>query len=117
MKWKRLQKDIQKISKHIRVKKIKDKFYRLYFRHAYLHEMFGEMPQIGRDVIEADRRLESRDYYEEYEDNVELTREIKNYIEGYWDSLDRIKTRGYMMRNDDEFYKAAVRAYRQIKVH
>lgn len=74
------------------------------------------MPEHGYDWHELDPRLEDQKYYEEYEDNTELTRKIKNFIEGYWEAVDRIRTRVYMVRNDKEFNENAGNAYKQMRV-
>lgn len=104
------------MSRHIRVKRIKLGFYRIYFKQAYLHEVYKEMPEFGYDMDDLDPRFESQKYFEEFEDNTELTRTIKNFVEGYWDSLDRVRTRLYMLRNNDEFLKNAMEAYQQMVV-
>jgi hypothetical protein len=114
--FKRLLKDIKRISPHIRVVRLKMGFYRIYWQNAYIHEVYKEMPQIGYDIYEEDPRIESKSYYEEYEDNVELTRKIKNFVEGYYDSLDTIKTRVYLMRNNAEYAATAARAYQQMVI-
>lgn len=111
-KWfRRFVKDCEKISPHIRIKRIKHNFYRIYYQRAYIHEVYREMPQFGHDIYEKDVRFVSKKYYEEYEDRAELTRKIKNYVEGYWDSLDRVRTRIYMMRHNKEFNDMATRRY------
>jgi len=71
-----------------------------------------DMPQKGYNIEEKNIQLQSQRYYEEYEDNAELIQKIKNFREGYWDSLDRIKTRVYMLKNDKEFRKEATNAYK-----
>lgn len=114
--FRRFHKECKKISKHIRFKRIKYGFYRLYWKQAYLHEVYKEMPMKGYDKEEIDPRLESREYYQEYEDNVEITRKIKNFVEGYWDSIRRVKTRVHQMQNDKEFYETARNAYKQMRV-
>ena len=114
--FKRLVRDCKKISPHIKIKRIKGGFYRIYYRGAYIHEIYKECPLIGYDWEIIDPRLESQNYYEEFEDRVDLTRKIKNYKEGYWDAIDRIRTRMYMVRNNKEFYETARRAYKQIRV-
>jgi len=114
--FRRLLKDCKRISPHIRIKRIKYGFFRIYWKDAYLHEIYKEMPQFGHDIYENDMRLESKKLYEEYEDRAELTRKIKNYVEGYWDSLDRIRTRAWMMRSNKEFNKTATDGYRHMVV-
>jgi len=74
------------------------------------------MPQFGHDIYENDMRLESKKMYEKYEDRAEITRKIKNYVEGYWDSLDRVKTRTYMLKHDKEFNKTATDGYKQVYI-
>jgi len=114
--FRRLGKDIPKISSQIRLKRIKYGFYRIYWKTAYLHEVYKEMPQIGYTKEDYDPRLENQSYFEEYEDNAELTRRIKNYTEGYYDSLGRIKRRNYLMRNDKEFNERATNAYKHMTI-
>ena len=91
-------------------------FYRIYWKDAYMHECYSEMPYKGYDIEEEDPRLMDKKYYEEYEDNVQLTRKIKNFVEGYVDSMNKIKKRVWLFKNDDEHYKQAKRAYAQMKV-
>jgi hypothetical protein len=104
------------MSPHIRFRRIKMGFYRITFKGAYIHEVYKEMPEKGYDLDDLDPRFESQKYYEEYEDEAEKTRKIKNYVEGYHDSIDRIKTRVYLMRNDKEFNQNATQAYQQLYV-
>lgn len=114
--FRRLIKDCRKISPHLRIKSIKLGFYRITWKGAYLHEAYKEMPQIGYDLDDLDPRFEDKKYFEEYEDNAELTRNIKNFVEGYYDSLSRIRTRVYMMRNDKEFNEKSTNAYKEFVV-
>lgn len=114
--FKRLIKELPQISSQIRIKRIKLGFWRIYFKHFYIHEVFEEMPEVGFMFEGYDPRIESQSYYEEYEDNPELIRKIKNYIEGYRDSIKTIKTRIYMLRNNNEFYERSKNAYKQMTV-
>ncbi len=114
--FRRLMREIPKLSSDLRVVRIKMGFYRIYYRQAYIHEVYKEMPEHGYDFEEYDPRLENKSYFEEYEDNAELIRTIKNYKEGYWDSLDTIRTRVYLMRNNAEYNKKAHNAYKQFVV-
>lgn len=116
-KWfRRLKKECEKISQYIRIKRIKYGFYRIYWRNIYVHEVYKEMPEKGYDIDIIDPRLENRSYFEEFEDRAELTRKVKNYVEGYWDSLDTIRTRVWMLRHDKEFNHNSEIAYRQMVV-
>lgn len=114
--FKRLIKDLKKISPHIRVVRLKMGFYRIYWQNSYIHEVYKEMPQKGYDIFEEDIRIGDRKYYQEYEDNIELTRKIKNFVEGYYDSLETIKTRVYLLKNNQEFAESAARAYQQMVI-
>lgn len=114
--FKRLYREATRLSPHLRFKRIKLGFYRIYWREAYVHEVYSEMPMIGYDYEDEDPRFENRKYYEEYEDQAELTRKVKNYMEGYYDAIDHIRKRIYLMRNDKDFYKEARQAYKQMRV-
>jgi hypothetical protein len=114
--FKRFIKECKAISPHIRIKRVKMGFYRIYWKDAYLHEVYEDMPFKGYDIETEDPRLENKSYYEEYEDNVSLIRTIKNYVEGYYDSIDTIKTRVYMLRNDKEFAERSHNAYKQVYI-
>ncbi len=114
--FRRFRDEALSMSPHIRFRRIKYGFYRIYWvsgggHPAYIGECYKEMPEIGHDVEEKNYQLDSKKYYEEYEDNADLIRKIKNFVEGYWDNLDRIKTKIYMLKNDSEFRKEAQRAY------
>ena len=74
------------------------------------------MPEIGYEVEEKNYQLESKTYFEEYEDNAELIRKIKNFVEGYWDNMERLKTKIYMLKNNKEFRENAEKAYAQSVV-
>ena len=114
--FKRFYRDCKRIDHNIRFKRIKHGFYRIYWRQAYLHECHKEMPFIGYTFEDYDPRFESKSYYEEYEDNADLTMKIKNFREGYYDALDRIRTRCYLMRNNNEFNMRTSNIYKQIKI-
>lgn len=114
--FRRLVRECEKISPHIRFVKIKMGFYRIYWRGAYIHEVFKEMPHRGYDWVEKNPYLQSKKYYQEYEDNIEMIRKVKNYKEGYYDAIKRIKIRVHQMNNDKEFYKNARNAYKQMKI-
>lgn len=74
------------------------------------------MPPKGYDRVEEDPRLMEQSYYQEYEDSVKMTREIKNFIEGYYDSSKNFKTKMYQLRNDPEFYETAKKAYQTMYI-
>lgn len=74
------------------------------------------MPFKSYEIEEKDIELISQKHYEEYEDNFTLTRNVKNYVEGYVDSIDTLRTRIYMLKNNKAFREEATKAYRQVKV-
>ena len=114
--FKRFYRESKRISPYIRFKRIKYGFYRIYYKGAYLHEVYSEMPMIGYDIEDYDPRLENKSYFEEYEDSAELTRKIKNFVEGYFDSIDKIRTRVWMFENDKEFNKTSSNAYQSVVI-
>jgi hypothetical protein len=116
-KWfKRLRSDCKRLSPHIRFKRIRMGFWRIYYNRAYLHEVYEDMSMKGYDIVSYNPRLENQSYYEEYEDSIDTIRNVKNYVEGYYDSSDRIKTRLWMHRHDKEFNQESDQAFQQIVV-
>lgn len=114
--FRRLYNECKAISSHIEFKRIRLGYYRIYWRGAYIHEVSSKMPEFGYDIEEYDPRFENQSYYEEYEDNAELSQKIKNFVEGYHNSIDRIRTRIYLMKNNKEFNESATKAYQQFIV-
>lgn len=114
--FKRFRRECEAFSPHVRFKEIKLGFFRIYYKGFYIGEAYKEMPPRGYDIEELDERLENRSYYEEYEDNVALTRKVKNFIEGYYDASDSFRTRMYMLRNDNEFYKVSKERYQTVVI-
>lgn len=114
--FRKLVKEIKHIDPYLRLVRAKHGFYRIFWKQSYIHEIYKEMPLIGHDILEEDQRIESQHYFEEYEDANEITRKIKNYVEGYWDSRDRIITRVWMLRHDKEFNKTIENKYKQFVV-
>lgn len=74
------------------------------------------MPQFGYEREEMDMRIDTKKYRQEYEDSGELARKIKNFVEGYWENLNSFKTKVYMLKNNKEFRKDAIQAYRRFIV-
>ncbi len=114
--FRRLQKEAKKISPHLRFKRIKYGFYRIYLKNAYIGECSKDMCQKGYDVNEKNFHLEDSKYFQEFEDTIDSTARLKNFREGYWETLDRLKTRVYMFKHDKEFYKNALRGYSQMRI-
>lgn len=118
--FKRLVKDCKKLSPHLKFIPVKHGFYRIYWKSgaqsAYVHEVYMWMPMKGYDIEERDLRFASKKYYEEYEDKAEMTLKIKNFVEGYYDSMDTLKKRVRLFRNNKEFLQNAERAYQNVVV-
>lgn len=118
--FKRFVRDCQKLSPYIKIVPLKHKFCRIFWigggYSAYLYEVPLDMEEHGREWVHYNPRLESQQFYEEYEDNIDVIKEVKNYKEGYWEAFERMKTKFYMLRNSDEFRKEAEKAYRTIYV-
>ena len=116
LSFKRLVKELSKITKYLRFKRIKHGFYRVYFKHAYIGEMYKNMPRKGYDFVDEDPRFEDKKFYEGKEDQIDLIRNIKNFVEGYSDSKDSLVTRLYMLRHDKEFNENSMRAFQTLVV-
>lgn len=114
--FKRFKRECEKFSPHVRFREIKLGFYRIYYKGFYIGEAYKEMPPKGYDIEEEDQRIKDKTYFEQYEDNIEITRKIKNFVEGYFETKDQFRTRMYMLRNDQEFYKTSRDAYKQFYV-
>lgn len=112
--------DCKKLSKHIEFVRIKYGFYRIYWtggaQPAYMHECYKWMPEKGYDMDENDPRFASLRYYEEFEDRAELSLKIKNFVEGYRDSMATMRKRVRMFKNNKEFRQNAIKAYSQFVV-
>ena len=118
--FKRFRRYCQKLSPYIVVTPLKHNFCRVYWKgggvNAYLYEVPLDMEEIGREWVHYNPRLESQGFYEEYEDNIEFIKEVKNYKEGYWEAIDRITTQYYMFRNNKEFRDNAKKMYQQVHI-
>ncbi len=108
------------MSKHFRFVPIQHGHYRIYWtgggEPAYVHEVWKWMPERGYNIEEKDINLVSQKYFEEYEDQLEINRKLKNFVDGYWENLHTLQKRVYMLKNNKEFRDNATRAYRQMVV-
>ena len=114
--FEKFRRDAEKLSPHLLFKRLKDGFWRIYWKDHYMGECFEEMTQVGYNTETYDPRLESRSYYEEYEDHVKTVRTIKNFVEGYWDGMASLKRKLYQLRRDNEFFETSQRAYKGMVV-
>lgn len=114
--FRRFRRECEALSPHVKFRSIKFGFYRIYYKGFYIGECYKEMPPHGYDTEEDDVNLSKQSYFEEYEDSAEMTRKLKNFVEGYYDAKKTFRTRMYMLRTDDEFYKTSKKAYQQMYV-
>lgn len=114
--FRRLQKDATRMSPHIRFKRIKYGFYRIYLKQAYIGECSKDMPEFGYDIQEKNWNFEDRSFATEYEDLMDQTAKLKNFREGYWESVNRLQTKIYMFKHNKEFYDTALRGYSQMRI-
>lgn len=114
--FRRLQKDLQKISKHIKVRRIRHGFFRIYWKEAYVHEVYKEMPYRGYTTYTESPYKESLKLMQEYEQDGEMQRKIKNFVEGYSEAIKAIKIRVHQFKNNDEHYQIAKDMYKQVVI-
>ena len=60
--------------------------------------------------------LEDYSFYQDHHDSAESTLRMKNFVEGYWETLDRLRTKVFMFRHDKEFYEKARQGYSQMRI-
>ena len=118
--FQRFMRETKELSPDIEFRRIKFGFYRIYWKGsgypAYIGECYKEMPEQGYNIDELDMNLEDKSYYEEFEDRAELTRKIKNFVEGYRDSIINMQTRMYLIKNNKEYREMAIKRYKTFVV-
>lgn len=116
-KWfRRLVRETKQISPHIRFKQIKHGFYRIYYRQAYIGECYSFMPEVGHDIWEKGLGFEDYSFYQQHHDAADSTLKMKNFVEGYWEMIDRIKTRLFIFKHNKEAYDRARQGYSQMRI-
>ncbi len=82
--FKRFKQQAEKMSPHIKFKRIKYGFYRIYWvgdgASAYIGECSKDMPHIGYEIEEKNYQMDSKKYYEEMEDHAELIQKLRKDI-------------------------------------
>ena len=114
--FRRLVKDLKKISKHIKVIPIRHGFVRIYWKEAYVHEAYKEMPMKGFVWYTDSPYKESLKLVQQWEDDGEIQRKVKNFVEGYWEALHAIKLRIFQFKNNEEHYRLAKDMYRHVVI-
>lgn len=115
--FRRLVKDLRKISKHFKVRRIRMGFYRIYWKDAYVHEVYKEMPANGYEWYTESPYKDSLKLMLEYEQDGEIQRKVKNYVEGYYEAIKAIRLRTYQFKNNDEHYRTAKDMYKHVVIH
>lgn len=116
-KWfRRLVRELTKQSKHFRIVRIRHGFFRIYWKDAYVHEVYKEMPYKGYVWYTESPYKESLKLVQEYEQDGEIQRKIKNYVEGYTDAKKAIMLRTYQFKHDKDHYNTAKQMYKQVVV-
>lgn len=114
--FKRLVREMKSISKHVRFVKLKAGFYRIYFRQAYIGECFKNMPEMGYDIYDRTLNFEDYSYYQQHHNTIDTTLRVKNFVEGYRETKDKLITRLTQMRDNREFYEQARKGYSQMRI-
>ena len=116
-KWfRRLCRELRKASKHFRIVRIRHGFYRVYWKDAYVHEIYKEMPYRGYSWYTDSPYKESLKLMQEWEQDGELQRKVKNFVEGYAEASKAIMLRMYQFKNNDEHYKTAKEMYQNVVI-
>jgi hypothetical protein len=78
--------------------------------------MYKEMPAKGYSIETDSPYKESLKLMQEWEQDGELQRKIKNYVEGYYEARKAIMLRMYQFKNNDEHYKIAKDMYKHVVI-
>lgn len=111
--FRRLIKEITAKSKYFKVRRIRQGFFRIYWKDAYVYEVYKEMPYRGYEWYGEDEDADSLKLMLEYEQDGDIQRKVKNFVEGYAEAKRAIDLCIYQFKNDPEHYKVAKQAYRQ----
>jgi len=114
--FRRLMRDLYRMSKHFKVRRIRCGFYRIYYKDAYVHEVYKEMPQRGYEWYTQSPYIDSLKLVQQWEQDGEIQRKIKNFVEGYHEAYKAIKLRMHQFRNNDEHYRIAKDMYKQVVI-
>lgn len=114
--FRRLVRDLHKQSKYFKVRRIREGFFRIYWKEAYVHEMYKEMPYKGYVWYTDSPYKESQKLMQEYEQDGEIQRKVKNFVEGYSEASNAIKLRVHQFKNDDYHYRTAKDMYKQMVI-
>lgn len=82
-----------------------------------MHEIYKEMPYRGYSWYTDSPYKDSLKLMQEWEQDGELQRKVKNFVEGYVEASKAIKLRVCQFRNDPEHYKIAKDMYKHVVIH
>ena len=74
------------------------------------------MPYKGYSWYTDNIYKDSQKLMQEYEQDGEIQRKVKNFVEGYAEASKAIKLRMYQFKNNDEYYQTAKDMYKQVVV-
>ena len=114
--FRRLVGEAKRISPYINFKQIRNGFFRIYYKQAYIGECYSRMPQFGYDIAERAQGLEDYSFFQQHHDTTDSTLRMKNFVEGYWETVKRLRTKVFMFRHNREFYETARRGYSQMRI-
>lgn len=114
--FRRLCRELKSKSKHFRIVRIRHGFYRIYWKDAYVHEVYKEMPYDGYSTYTENPYAESLELVQDYEQDGEIQRKVKNFVEGYVQASNAIKLRTYQFMNNDEHYQIAKDMYKKVVI-
>ena len=114
--FKRFKKEVEEMYPHIRFRPLNSGFWRIYWKDHYIGEAFEEMPPKGYDIYDYDPRLSSQSYVEKYELHDEMVRKVKNFIEGYYDNIESVHRKMYLLFHSQEYFKRSQGAYSQMVI-
>lgn len=114
--FKRLIRELYKTSKDIKVVKIRCGFFRIYWKEAYVHEVYKDMPPRGYSWYTESPYRESLRLVQEWEQDGEIQRKVKNFVEGYYEASKAIMIRIYQFKNDTEHYNIAKDMYKHVVI-
>jgi hypothetical protein len=116
-KWfRRLCRELKQRSKHYRIVPIRHGFYRVYWKDAYVHEMYKEMPYRGYQWYTDSPYKDSLKLMEQMEEDGEIQRKIKNFVEGYTEASKAIQLREFQFKNNPEHYQVAKDMYKTVVI-
>ena len=114
--FRRIMRDLHNMSRHFRVRRIRNGFFRIYWKDAYVHEVYKEMPYKGYTWYTESPYKESFKLMQEYELDGDIQRKVKNFVEGYYEAIKAIKLRTYQFKNNDEHYRIAKDMYKHVVI-